>query len=240
MTRADGYSGSSIVVHWLAAILVIALFITHEGDRGSAGYVFHVSGGAIAGVFLLWRVWHRVRRGSTHPPKQAAVFNLAARLVHWGLLVAIVVVRGFRLPAAVVARARAGRVRFRHSVSDGSEPGRARVRGTGARRLGPSLHSAPRPACPGGRQARRFRLAPRGASHVQAHRWGSMTTASGLDSLFRARFSRERRIRTGASSDVKDREPVARTAPRGTLVGADTGGAPGVRIRANGPRNLRA
>ena len=100
MTRAEGYSALSIVVHWLAAILVIALFVTHEGEPGSTAYVLHVSGGAIAGVFLLWRVWRRVRRGSTHPPRQAAVFNLAARLVHWGLLVAIVVVvvSGYLLP----------------------------------------------------------------------------------------------------------------------------------------------
>ena len=100
MSRADGYSVLSITVHWLAAILVVALFLTHEGERGSTAYLLHVSGGAIAGLFLLWRVWHRVRRGSTRPPKQAALFNLAARLVHWGLLVAlvVVVVSGYLLP----------------------------------------------------------------------------------------------------------------------------------------------
>ena len=100
MIRADGYSFLSIVVHWLAAIAVIALFFTHEGERGSTAYLFHVSGGAIVGLFLLWRVWHRIRRGSVHPPEQAAIFNLAARLVHWGLLVAIivVVVSGYLLP----------------------------------------------------------------------------------------------------------------------------------------------
>ncbi len=100
MARTDGYSILSIVVHWLAAIVVVALFFTHEGERGSTAYLFHVSGGAITGLFLLWRVWHRVRRGNTRPPKQAAVFNLAARLVHWGLLVAIVVVvvSGYLLP----------------------------------------------------------------------------------------------------------------------------------------------
>ena len=100
MTRAGGYSFLSIMVHWLAAILVVALFFTHEGGRGSAAYLFHVSGGAIVGLFLLWRVWRRVRRGSVHPPEQAAIFNIAARLVHWGLLVAIVlvVVSGYLLP----------------------------------------------------------------------------------------------------------------------------------------------
>ncbi|MCY4452315.1 MAG: cytochrome b/b6 domain-containing protein [Immundisolibacterales bacterium] len=100
MTRADGYSVLSIVVHWIAAILVVALFFTHEGERGSTANLVHVSGGAIVGLFLLWRVWHRMRNGSPQPPDQAAVFNLAARLVHWGLLVAIVVVvvSGYLLP----------------------------------------------------------------------------------------------------------------------------------------------
>ena len=91
MTRSDGYSLSSILVHWLAAILVVSLFFTHEGERGSAAYIFHVSGGAIAGLFLLWRVWHRMRRGMPDAPDQWAVFNLAAWLVHRALLVAIVV-----------------------------------------------------------------------------------------------------------------------------------------------------
>ena len=95
-----GYSLRSIVVHWLAAILVVALFFTHEGERGTAAYLFHVSAGAIVGLFLLWRVWHRIQRGSTHPPEQAAIFNFAARFVHWGLLIAIVVVvvSGYLLP----------------------------------------------------------------------------------------------------------------------------------------------
>ena len=54
--RADGYSTVSVVAHWLAAILVVALFFTHTATRGTAAYAFHVSGGAIAGLFLLWRV----------------------------------------------------------------------------------------------------------------------------------------------------------------------------------------
>ena len=100
ITRTDGYSILSILVHWLAAILVVSLFFTHEGERGTTAYVFHVSGGAIAGLLLLWRVWHRVRRGVADAPDQGAIFNLAARLVHWGLLVAIVVVvvSGYLLP----------------------------------------------------------------------------------------------------------------------------------------------
>lgn len=96
----DGYSVVSVVAHWLTAILVVALFLTHEGGPGTAQYAFHVGGGALVGLFLLWRVWHRVRRGTTDAPRQAAVFNLMARIVHWGLLalIAVVVVSGYLLP----------------------------------------------------------------------------------------------------------------------------------------------
>ena len=90
--RTDRYSALSIAVHWIAAILVTALFLTHEGNRGSAAYAFHVSGGAIAGLFLMWRVWYRVRRGMTDEPDQAFIFNLASRIVLWGFLAAIVAV----------------------------------------------------------------------------------------------------------------------------------------------------
>ncbi|MCY4625087.1 MAG: cytochrome b/b6 domain-containing protein [Chloroflexi bacterium] len=98
--RTDGYSILSILAHWLAAVLIASLFLTHESERGTAAYVFHVSGGAIAGLILLWRVWHRARRGVAAAPNQWAIFNLTARIVHWGLLVAIVVVviSGYLLP----------------------------------------------------------------------------------------------------------------------------------------------
>ena len=88
MLRSDGYSPLSIVLHWLAAIFVVASFLTHDGERGSSAYVFHVSGGAIVGVFLLWRVWHRVRRGMIDLPDQAFLLNTAARGVQWGFLAA--------------------------------------------------------------------------------------------------------------------------------------------------------
>lgn len=98
--RNDGYSRLSIVFHWLAAIIVIALFATHEGDRGSIEYFIHVSIGGVAGLFLLWRVWHRVRHGMTDKPDQAVLLNLASGIVIWGLLAAIVVVvlTGYLLP----------------------------------------------------------------------------------------------------------------------------------------------
>ena len=100
MDRVGGYSSLSIVLHWLAAIFVVALFLTHDGERGSSAYVIHVSGGAIAGVFLLWRVWHRARGGMAALQDQAFLLNAAARVVQWGFLVAIVVavITGYLLP----------------------------------------------------------------------------------------------------------------------------------------------
>ncbi|MEZ5925569.1 MAG: cytochrome b/b6 domain-containing protein [Hyphomicrobiaceae bacterium] len=104
-TRAerDGYSHLSIALHWLAAIAVIALFLSHEGGRGSATYAFHVGGGAILGVLLLWRVAHRLMRGMATEPDQPAALNLLSRLVLWGFLAAMVVavVSGYVLPWSV-------------------------------------------------------------------------------------------------------------------------------------------
>jgi len=100
MDRTDGYSRLSIFVHWVAALLIVLLFLTHEAERGTVAHTVHVSGGAVVGLFLLWRVWHRTRRGTASAPEQWALFNFAARFVHWALLVAIVVVviSGYLLP----------------------------------------------------------------------------------------------------------------------------------------------
>ena len=94
------YSKLSLFLHWLTAILVIALFATHEGDRGSASFVFHVSGGAIAGVFLLWRVGYRIRRGMSTASDQAAIYNTLSKIVLWGFLASIfvVIVSGYFIP----------------------------------------------------------------------------------------------------------------------------------------------
>lgn len=99
-TGKNGYSRLSIVLHWFAAIIVVALFVTHEGERGSAAYVFHVSGGAIAGLILLWRVGYRMSRGMTDGPDQVFVLNAVRLIVLWGFLAAIVVVviSGYLLP----------------------------------------------------------------------------------------------------------------------------------------------
>ncbi len=95
-----GYNKASIVAHWIAAVCIIALFVTHEGERGSLERMFHISGGAIIGIFLLWRVLRRPVRGFTDKPDQHPLFNLASQLVLWGLLISIVLVTlsGYFLP----------------------------------------------------------------------------------------------------------------------------------------------
>lgn len=96
----SGYSRLSIALHWLAAIAVVALFFTHEGERGSASQLFHVGGGALLGLLLVWRVVRRPARGFAAKPDQHALLNLASAIVLWGLLAAILVVTitGYMLP----------------------------------------------------------------------------------------------------------------------------------------------
>lgn len=99
-TEMTGYSCTSILIHWLAALLVIALFVTHEGALDNDINGLHISGGAVVGLFLLWRVWRRIYRGMTQKPEQAFVYNIASQIVIWGFLAAIVVVviSGYLLP----------------------------------------------------------------------------------------------------------------------------------------------
>ncbi len=96
----SGYSRLSIALHWITAIAVVALFFTHEGERGSAQQMFHVGGGAILGLIVIWRVARRPVRGFAAKPDQPAILNLVSAVVLWGLLAAIVIVTvtGYLLP----------------------------------------------------------------------------------------------------------------------------------------------
>ena len=87
-----GYNRTSVVFHWIAAVLVVTLFLTHEGERGSVAYAFHVGAGFIGGLFLIWRVLRRLMRGVADKPNQPALLNLASQIVIWGFLVNMVVV----------------------------------------------------------------------------------------------------------------------------------------------------
>lgn len=98
--QTSGYSKLSIITHWVTAIAVIVLFVTHEGENSDMANLIHVGGGAIIGLFLLWRVWHRVRNGMTEAADQAMIYTIASKIVMWGFLAAIVVVTltGYFLP----------------------------------------------------------------------------------------------------------------------------------------------
>ena len=93
-----GYSKLSILTHWIGAICVVALFVTHEGQ--GAGMKFHVAGGAVLGVFLIWRVVRRILKGSPPQSGQHPLLNILSKLVFLGLLLAIftVVITGYFLP----------------------------------------------------------------------------------------------------------------------------------------------
>ena len=95
-----GYSAASIGIHWITAIAIVALFFTHEGERDSLTRLFHLSGGALLGIFLIWRVVRRFRMGLSAKPDQAEILNLLSRLVLWGLLAVILVtcLSGYLLP----------------------------------------------------------------------------------------------------------------------------------------------
>lgn len=101
--NSPNYTTLSILTHWITAVLVVALFFTHEGQRGSASEWFHVSFGALAGLLLIWRVWLRLSRGPARKIQQPAPLNLLADLVRWGLLLSILllVLTGYLLPWSV-------------------------------------------------------------------------------------------------------------------------------------------
>lgn len=100
---ATGYSKLSIALHWIAAVAIVALFFTHEGDRGSFEQAFHVGGGALLGLLLIWRAVRRPLRGFTEKPDQPALLNLVSAIVLWGLIVSIIIVclTGYLLPWTV-------------------------------------------------------------------------------------------------------------------------------------------
>ena len=100
---SNGYSSLSVALHWIAGVAIIALFFTHEGDQGLASMTFHVSGGAILGVLLLWRIVRRMSRGFAEKPAQHEVLNLASGFVMWGLMITtlVVVITGYLLPSTL-------------------------------------------------------------------------------------------------------------------------------------------
>ncbi|MEL6966229.1 MAG: cytochrome b/b6 domain-containing protein [Pseudomonadota bacterium] len=95
-----GYSGWSVFWHWMGATLVTVLFLSHEFEPGGDAEWVHVKFGALAGVFLLWRVVRRLYHGSAPKPVQHPALNVLSDIVRWALLASIVlvIVSGYLLP----------------------------------------------------------------------------------------------------------------------------------------------
>lgn len=96
--RHTGYGWLSIAFHWIAAALVVILYLSGEeleelsrGAERTDVLAEHSSIGAIAvivlGVRILWRIGQR----GPKPVDQAPALNLLSHLVQWGLLAALAV-----------------------------------------------------------------------------------------------------------------------------------------------------
>jgi cytochrome b561 len=91
-----GYSALSIAIHWLTAVAVIALFLTHEDDAVR----IHIGLGIIATPLFIFRFGWRFARGYPRPADQPVILNFAARLVMFAFLVCLllVIATGFLIP----------------------------------------------------------------------------------------------------------------------------------------------
>lgn len=94
----DRYGSISRLNHWLAALLVLVLLgiglYFEDLPRGDARRFWrslHVSIGALAALFLLWRVYWRARAGSPRALPQAPALQMLSKAVHGLLMLGMVV-----------------------------------------------------------------------------------------------------------------------------------------------------
>jgi cytochrome b561 len=92
------YGSVSRFNHWIGALLVLVLLgiglYFEDLPRGDARRFWrslHISIGALAALFLLWRVWWRARANSPLALPQAPAMQKFSNIVHWLLLAGIVV-----------------------------------------------------------------------------------------------------------------------------------------------------
>jgi cytochrome b561 len=91
-----GYGWISIALHWLTAIVILALWfvgasIQADVAAGSDATLRLHTSIAISAYVLLWaRIWWRFKQGHPAPmPTQAGVFYEIGRYTHYAILVAI-------------------------------------------------------------------------------------------------------------------------------------------------------
>ena len=95
LDRADGYGWVSIALHWLAALLVVTLWMVGQSIEFSdprdapSRRALHVSIGAIAWIWLAARIGWRWRHGHPRTAGLSAMSFAVARATHVLLLITI-------------------------------------------------------------------------------------------------------------------------------------------------------
>ncbi|MEP7295260.1 MAG: cytochrome b/b6 domain-containing protein [Burkholderiales bacterium] len=100
-TSVATYDRRTIVLHWLTAALVLALWVAGQtidffpkGTPRVTARSLHITAGVLLALVVLWRITWRLRGGVHLPPSDPGVAGAAAVVVHrvlYGLVVAVVV-----------------------------------------------------------------------------------------------------------------------------------------------------
>lgn len=104
MSNPAGYSRAQIALHWVVAALIVPQFIFHDAiseawrafSRGiefeaSPLVAAHVIGGILIGLFVVWRLVIRARRGAPPPPEaEHPLLQMLAKLAHGALYLVLI------------------------------------------------------------------------------------------------------------------------------------------------------
>ena len=103
-TSAKHYDKSTIVFHWLIALLVVAQWIgAHLIDEFPRGALridaisAHITFGVLIGLLTAVRIWWRVTQGTRLPGIGSGVIQFLAKAMHWGLYLLIFAAVGLGL-----------------------------------------------------------------------------------------------------------------------------------------------
>ena len=126
MAQPKGYSRVQIILHWVAAALIVLQFVLHEGISDaydvatqtgvyafSAPVIGHIAGGALILLLACWRLILRNDRGAPPPPAgEPEMFRKAGHVAHMALYALMIGYRS-RVPwhGAARWRRRARRMR---------------------------------------------------------------------------------------------------------------------------------